>query len=924
MRTWLGIIPAIALAACSSRGDLLSSLPETQTKVSEIKAAPEVEAKRNYRAFLDEAAVTHPGYSTALERLAVLEMEQAEQQVLEENQRRLEEAVRLREEDGGERGYWQAIGLFEEFLRVAGDDPRVEWVNYQLAKAYFSVGQAKRGVSVFLSMLEKFPRSEYRPEIYLRLGEYYFQLGRQKQAIEYYSLLLALPGLSAQEIQRGRFKRAWALYKVDEYARAMTDFFAVAQHNVTGDVNAILLGRSMEGETDEAMFRELIRGVSLCVDAWGARAALDHLGRLPGDDGLKFLVVQRLAYFFHDKERFKDAIDLLLRYAMIKPSALESRLLYVEAVGFVEKAGYHRLTLKIKQRFLRSYTWLETSGLDDRQELVVRVNQEYLRLLDEMAVFNHAMWRKHRRQKHQQEAIYWYAQRIAFGPETREKLTARYRLAELYLEVGDCSKAESHFAAVAYSPLEVSQRDDAAHSAIRCRLKSAQSPNGIEWTAQDAAVEKYLEGFKHDERAATVAIAWMELLERQTQTALLEKHARRFTEFFPTANPESRRKALRLYANAAYKRKDYIAAAKAYGELTQGQTESTAERNLQAHALFRAARQQLESGDWLRALALLQEVRASNADAALSEKAQFEIARCHLELEAYDKADAALVAYLTEFPQGPMRLNALEKRLWLAQHRNDVEAQASLWLALAREQGESQRLPSLLQAAHLFAQAERSQHAVKVAARVLKMKAVAHTDRIEMMAILVAATTGQTRHRWLQKMVREYSGREARLDERGRYLFARGVFQLAELEQRNFTTFPLAMPLQRSLKKKKRYFEQAAGLMRQVAGYGFEDLTTQATFALAEMYAQFARAIIDSEQPGNLTELEREEYLLLLEETAFPFEEKAIELHTLNVSRIAKGTYDPSVARSMEALATLMPARYGKQEQHAEVFTSLY
>ena len=61
--------------------------------------------------------------------------------------------------------------------------------------------------------------------------------------------------------------------------------------------------------------------------------------------------------------------------------------------------------------------------------------------------------------------------------------------------------------------------------------------------------------------------------------------------------------------------------------------------------------------------------------------------------------------------------------------------------------------------------------------------------------------------------------------------------------------------------------------------------------------------------------MELEQYNVLLEEQAFPFEEKAIELHETNARRTAVGLYDTWVKSSLIELAKLKPVRYGKAER---------
>jgi Flp pilus assembly protein TadD len=92
------------------------------------------------------------------------------------------------------------------------------------------------------------------------------------------------------------------------------------------------------------------------------------------------------------------------------------------------------------------------------------------------------------------------------------------------------------------------------------------------------------------------------------------------------------------------------------------------------------------------------------------------------------------------------------------------------------------------------------------------------------------------------------------------------------------------------------------------------DVTTAATFESAELYRQLGKDLMSSERPKKLSKEELEQYDVLLEEQAFPFEEKAIKLHEVNVARAKDGTDDEWVQKSFAALAQLNPGRYGKQE----------
>ena len=109
--------------------------------------------------------------------------------------------------------------------------------------------------------------------------------------------------------------------------------------------------------------------------------------------------------------------------------------------------------------------------------------------------------------------------------------------------------------------------------------------------------------------------------------------------------------------------------------------------------------------------------------------------------------------------------------------------------------------------------------------------------------------------------------------------------------------------------------EDALKAYAVAANYGVADVTTASTFHIAALYQDFGQAMLKSERPKKLSKAEREQYDVLLEEQAFPFEEKAIELHETNTKRASEGIYDQWVKQSFEALAKLRPVRYGKAER---------
>jgi tetratricopeptide (TPR) repeat protein len=144
---------------------------------------------------------------------------------------------------------------------------------------------------------------------------------------------------------------------------------------------------------------------------------------------------------------------------------------------------------------------------------------------------------------------------------------------------------------------------------------------------------------------------------------------------------------------------------------------------------------------------------------------------------------------------------------------------------------------------------------------------------------------------------------------------------LAAPQEAAYQRVKLVEPLQRQLKAKKAAMDELLKAYAAASEAGVAEVTTAATYRTAALYADFGQALIKSERPKKLSKLEREQYDVLLEEQAFPFEEKAIELHEANARRTAAGVWDEWVRNSLQALAGFKPVRYAKPERVDAAYT---
>jgi tetratricopeptide (TPR) repeat protein len=186
---------------------------------------------------------------------------------------------------------------------------------------------------------------------------------------------------------------------------------------------------------------------------------------------------------------------------------------------------------------------------------------------------------------------------------------------------------------------------------------------------------------------------------------------------------------------------------------------------------------------------------------------------------------------------------------------------------------------------------------------------------VQARARLAQLSSGERSLAWWKDVVQADANGGAQRTDRTRALAARGTLALAAPSLEAYRKVALIEPLARQLKLKKARMEEVLKAYAAAADFGAAEVTTAATFHTAALYQDFGQSLIGSQRPKKLSKAELEQYNVMLEEQAFPFEEKAIELHEANAKRASSGIYDEWVRASFGALGQIKPARWGKSER---------
>jgi tetratricopeptide (TPR) repeat protein len=339
-----------------------------------------------------------------------------------------------------------------------------------------------------------------------------------------------------------------------------------------------------------------------------------------------------------------------------------------------------------------------------------------------------------------------------------------------------------------------------------------------------------------------------------------------------------------------------------------------------AASIYKQGEQKSKAGDSAAAVDDYLRVAALAPTSKVRSSADFDAAALLITQKQWDRAIVVLEGFRRNFPQSPLQTD-VTRNLAVAYSETNHPGQAAVefeqMAASPKETPEVQR-EATLQAADLYDKAGNTPKARAMLEAFIKHFPQplnpAMEARNKLSVYATKAGDFGNRDYWLRDIIAADRAAGPARTDRSRALAARATLSFAAPTREQFKSIKLVAPLKKSLAEKRKAMEAALKAYEAAADYQVAEVTTAATYESAELYRQLGKDLMSSERPKNLKKDELEQYDVLLEEQAFPFEEKSIKLHEVNAARTKDGTYDEWVQKSFAALAQLNPGRYGKAE----------
>lgn len=912
-----------SVTAEAEQGNTLESIYKRDVRIQDQRISGDADARalQAYEAYLksNPSAANSPD---AMRRLANLRLKK----YLKALESDVSSQAELKENIAGQR---KVIGLYKQILKKYPSYTHNDDVLYQMARAYESVGQPEEATSVLNTLIKKYPSSDHYDESQFRMGEMYFTKKHYRSASNAYGAVINY-GESSPLYQQALFKKGWSLFKIAQYEESLRTLMLLMD---------VVTRRGLHGElvvTDDQRLKDTLRVIALNFYYLGGAREID--GFLKKNGGPRFYedqIYKRLAELYLEKDIFLEAAATYKAFLKRNKFSRGAAKIHEEVIALYDKGGYIDDVLKEKARLAENYDldsefWRFYKPRDLPE--VIRLVEATIR---ELAHHYHASWKETGREKDFKKASYWYEDYLDSFHEGQRVYGISFEYAELLYEKEDYFGAFKQFEKTAYDYPPHRRSPEAGFASLQSYEKYIEGLREDRIaTAKVTSVNSYLKfayAFPQYKEAPNVVKTAAQRLYDAEDYAQSAEVAQMYIERYPNVSLDEQRAAWSLMASASFKAELLHEAELAYHEVLK-LTDPSDKRYQEtvdqlAATIYQQGAKAEEEGDLRKAVAAYMRVKEKAPFSDLALTAEYDAATVYIKLENFGQAIASLENIRRTHPDNQYADDIVRKLAIIYDKNNQPGKSADEYLAIARtDDNQDTQRDAMLKAASLYDKAGNKPKSLVVYRQFVDRFPKPVEDVIEVMNDIatIYKSDGNTKEYYtmLKKIIRADTTAGAERSDRTRYLAAKATIEIATPRREAYNNVALTAPLQTSLAKKQKLFQSAVKAYELANSYNIAEVTTEATYQIGNIYYDFSKSLMNSEKPRGLSALEIEQYDILLEEQAYPFEEQAMAIFETNITRMhEQGLYNEWIKKTLAQLAVLLPYKYDKQEMVTDYVT---
>ncbi|MGQ0697312.1 MAG: tetratricopeptide repeat protein [Panacagrimonas sp.] len=831
----------------------------------------------------------------------------------------------------------QSIKVYQQLLKDRPQDPKNDRVLYQLSRAQQNSGDSLGAIATLDRLTAEHPNSSLAGDGHFRRADLLYRLNRFPESEQEFSIVMGLEDRTPF-FEPAQYMMGWSQYRQSKFDPAIATFFDILDRELPEPTPLEIedaLAEVVRGKTD--LVRDSLRVVSLSFAALGGGIAVNESFGKNGDPRFFPLVYNALGATLLDKQRFTDAAEAFAAFTQRYPSNELAPTFQSRVIASYTAGGFGELVIREKERYATTYDpaapyW---AGAAPTEEVLTVLRGH----LEDLAKYNHAQAQQDKVKGQAQflVAAGWYRRIIDAYPKDPKLSEINFLLADALLDGGKTLDAAKEYGETAYKYAPHPKSAEAALAAFQSYEKNAKEVPAAERPAAlrlavDSGIKLADTYAQHSSRLPVLTQVSQDLFEVKALDEAIKVSARVLAPE-QRAPDNLRRSAFSVAGDSQFALNNFPASEAAYAEelkLTPGQAPERNEVVEQlAASIYKQGEAAREAKDLRKAVNDFLRVGQVTPTSKIRANADYDAASSLIELKDWPAASTVLESFRTRYPGNALAAD-VDKKLAVAYESDAKPAQAAAaYERIAARPGEAEnvRQAAAWQAAKLFDSAKLPAESIRAYQsyvttfpRPLERSMEA---RSRLMEISKARGDTPAQVYWLKEIVRADQSAGAERTDATKTLAATSSLELGRMSAAEAKRVRLTFPLDKTLASKKTAMEAAIAALNQAAGYGFAETTTAATFEVATLYQDFGKSLMESERPPKLKDLELEQYELLLEEQAFPFEEKAIKAHESNLLRIQQGRYDTWIKQSAETLVQLAPGKYAKREQSEDIYESL-
>ncbi|MEH6824524.1 MAG: tetratricopeptide repeat protein [Motiliproteus sp.] len=844
-----------------------------------------------------------------------------------------------------------AISLYLELLERPDSRINKAQIYYQLAKSYELNGQPELSLAALQQLIHAGPDPLLLAEIRFRIAEMEFRSRDYDLAAESYQELIDSDN-NAQFIDKARYKLAWSAFKQSQYLEALDSFFILVERHWQQPGQVALADEPTNTKANKALLDDTLRVIALTFAYMdGARSVQQYFSQAEPKP-YEFQVYLNLGAYFEYKHRYTDAAEIFSEMVQRFPNSNDAPELQSRVISAYTDGGFPSKSWPAREYFIERFGVSSQAWRQADPAQRARIWKHLAGYLAELAQRDHALAQALQtktdpenqalRLNHYKLALTWYEQFTQANHDDPRMPDMLFMKAEALTETDQIPEAAATYKQVAYQHPNYSRSAEAGYAALLAYqglyLSAAKnSADANHWLQQGIDEGRlFSESFPDSIYAIKTLVKLAEDLFIQNEYRQAIATVSALQQNNTTLDDAIQQRLWRISSHAYFEIEQYLDAEQAYQQLLLLVTTATERKALVrrlAESIYQQGEQAQRDGSPIIALEHYQRLGRVVPGAHILPQADFDAATILLKLKRWPEAVAALQRFSQDYPGHPLQATIDDKRAVAYEQTENWPAAAQVLQRIFEREGSSALgRDALWRSAALQEKANKHNRAIMAYERFIEAFPNPHEPAMEahlkLYQLAKKGDNNKAQQHWLEAMVAaeikasSATGEETSTD-RSLFIASEAALILGKQAMAEFQSRPLDLPLDKSLPRKRESMQTSIRYLTQTSNFGLSAQGTLATALIGQLYQEFAQALMSSERPHELDELALEQYEILLEEQALPFEDQAISLHEINVGRISQEIYTPGIASSLVQLRQMMPARYAKDERVPEYSDAL-